>query len=104
MAIEGQKNFSVNIGEKLCDEFSEHVDKSGYTKYRAIEGALRAFMAIPPEAQVALMSNSDDPKEILVSTFGDISLEEGLKELNSAQRNQILALAKEAAKTLSRKK
>jgi len=104
MALNGQKNFSVNIDEKLCDEFSEHVDNNGYTKYRAIEGALRAFMVMPSDAQVALMSNSDDPKDILTSTFGAISLEEGLKELNPAQRTQILVLAKEAAKTLSHKK
>lgn len=104
MPLNGQKNFNVNVDEKVADEFSEHVDKNGYTKYRAVEGALRAFMAIPSEAQVALMSNSDNPKDILVSAFGDISLEKGLKELTSAQRAQILALAKEAAKTLSRKK
>lgn len=103
MAINGQKNFSVNIDEKLCDDFSEHIDKNGYTKYRAIEGALRAFMAIPSEAQVALMSNSDNPKDILVKTFGDVGLEQDLQKLTPAQRTQILALAKAAAKTLSRK-
>ena len=104
MAVEGQKNFSVNIGETLCDDFSEHIDKNGYTKYRAIEGALRAFMAIPPEAQVALMSNTKNARDILIKVFGDAALEDDLQKLSPAQRNQILALAKEAAKTISRKK
>ena len=99
-----KKSFNVDVDDVLSEAFSAHVDKSGYTKYRAVEGALRAFMAIPPEAQVALMSNSDNPKDILIKTFDDISLEEGLKELTPTQRVQILALAKEAAKTLSRKK
>jgi len=99
-----EKSFGVNIEEKLSEAFSAQVDERGYTKYRALEGAIRAFMAIPPEAQVALMSNSSNPKDILVNVFGDIGLEEGLKKLTPVQRSQILALAKEAAKTLSRKK
>jgi len=104
MPISGQKNFNVNVDEAVADKFTEQTDQRGYTKYRAVEGALRAFMAIPSEAQVALMSNSDNPKDILIKAFAAIGLEEDLKKLSPSQRNQILALAKEAAKTLSRKK
>lgn len=99
-----KKTFTVDVDDELSEAFSAQVDVCGYTKYRALEGALRAFMAIPPEAQVALMSNSSNPKDILIGAFGDISLEEGLNKLSPIQRTQILALAKEAAKTLSRKK
>jgi len=99
-----KKTFTVDVDDDVSEAFSAQVDERGYTKYRALEGAIRAFMAIPPEAQVALMSNSSNPKDILVSAFSDIGLEEGLKKLTPVQRSHILALAKEVAKTLSRKK
>ena len=34
-----------SIDDKLYEEFSKLVDDSGYIKYRAVEGALRVFMA-----------------------------------------------------------
>jgi len=60
MAKIGQKNFNVYVDEKVANAFSEQIDERGYTKYRAVEGALRAFIAIPPEVQVELMSNPPD--------------------------------------------
>jgi len=33
MPIEGQKNFNVNVNEKVADEFSAQIDERGYTKY-----------------------------------------------------------------------
>lgn len=99
-----KKTFTVDVDDGLSEAFSTQVSKRGYTKYRAIEGALRAFMAIPPEAQVALMSNGADAGEILLNVFRDLGLEVDLKKLTPAQRVQILTLAKEAAKKVSRKK
>jgi len=59
MAKIGQKNFNVYVDEQVATAFSEQVDDRGYTKYRAVEGALRAFMGLSPEVQVDLMSNAD---------------------------------------------
>jgi len=55
-----KKSFNVDVDEELSDGFSAQVDKRGYTKYRAIEGALRAFMSLPPEEQVKWMVGADD--------------------------------------------
>ena len=55
-----------SIDDKLYEEFSKLVDDSGYIKYRAVEGALRVFMALPPEAQGLLMSNNVDAKDLLI--------------------------------------
>jgi len=46
------KSFNVDVNENLSDEFSNQISERGYTKYRAIEGALRAFMALSPAEQV----------------------------------------------------
>jgi len=70
MAKIGQKNFNVYVDEIVADDFSDYIDKSGYTKYRAVEAALRAFMSIPPEAQVALMSNNADPRKRPIKVMG----------------------------------
>ena len=90
--------------EKIFDEFSKIVDKRGYTKYRAVEAALRAFIALPEEAQVKLMSNEMEPEIVLIDTFREKALEYDLSKLSPAQRVKVIALVKEAAKSISRKK
>jgi len=65
---------------------------------------MRAFLVIPPEAQVALISNTKNARDVLLKTFADIALAEDLQKISPNQRNQILVLAREAAKTISRKK
>lgn len=55
MAEPGQKNFSGNINEPLSDKFTQQAEDRGYTKYRAIEGALRCWLALPSDIQVKLM-------------------------------------------------
>jgi len=102
--LKSKKSFGIEIESQLSDDFQKHCDESGYKKYRAIEGALRAFMVIPPKAQKALMSNTKDARGLMIKTFADIALEEDLQQVSPNQRNQILALAREAAKALSRKK
>jgi hypothetical protein len=57
MASPGEKNVSAYIEPKVANAFSEQIEKRGYLKRKAIEGALKAFIEIPPEAQVALMSH-----------------------------------------------
>jgi len=51
----GQKNFNVNIEEKLAIKFDDQITMRGYTKYRAIEGALRLWLTLTPHEQVALI-------------------------------------------------
>ncbi len=52
--------FTVDVNEELSNSFSSQVEERAYTKYRAIEGALRLFMALDPGRQVALMSPEGD--------------------------------------------
>ena len=51
-----KKPFTVDIWEDLSDEFEEFRIKSGFTKWQAITGALRAYMSLPADVQVALNS------------------------------------------------
>lgn len=55
-----KKTFTVDVDEELSEAFSAQVDERGYTKYRALEGAIRAFIVIPAEIQVKLMSNTKE--------------------------------------------
>ena len=104
MATQEEKK-TLNIFDAIVFEaFTKLVEVNGYTQYRAVEAALRAFIVTPPEAQVALMSNNADPKEILTTAFGTLDIEQALAKLSPTQRNQILLLAREAARTICRKK
>jgi septation ring formation regulator EzrA len=97
-----EKSFGIKIDPELSERFSEHVLERGYTKYRAIEAALRAFIALPPEVQVGLMSNKVDAFSILKDTFKDVNNE--LKNLTDEQKSQIIMIAKEISKKTSNKK
>lgn len=99
-----KKSFSVDVDDELSKSFSKQVEDRGYTKYRALEAAIRAFLAIPSEAQVSLIENKISAKDILLNAFRDMGLEADLQKLPPAQRAQILTIAKEAAKKVSRKK
>ena len=100
-----RKSFGGEVSEKLADAFIEYCDQRGLTKYRAIEGALRAFMALPPEVQVELMSNNDkNALEILTTAFRDADAEDFLRSLKPADRTKVISLAKQAQKIASQKR
>ena len=64
-----KKPMNVDMDGEIYDDFAELVEKAGYLKYRAVEAAFRAFMALPADVQVALMSNKPNPREIIVKTL-----------------------------------
>jgi len=70
-----KKSFSVDVDDGVSDAFSSQVADRGYTKYRAVEGALRAFIAMPPEAQVAFMSDAENAQKILLNAFREMGLQ-----------------------------
>ena len=49
-----KKPFTVDILEDLSEEFEDFRVNSGFTKWQAITGAIRAYMALPADVQVAL--------------------------------------------------
>ncbi|KKN73481.1 hypothetical protein LCGC14_0400560 [marine sediment metagenome] len=100
-----KKPFTVDVDEQLSDAFSAQADERGYTKYRAIEGALRAFIALPAGLQVDLMGNQiSDVLTIIKTKLLDADLIDRLESLTPSQRTKLVALAKESAKIISRKK
>lgn len=93
-----QKNFNVNVDAKLSDVFSEQAEQRGYTKYRAVEGALRAFIVLPPELQVKLIAGTDkDLYTTLVQGLVDAEIQKHLARLVPA-KEKLLSLLKQAAK------
>jgi len=96
-----EKSFGISIEEKLSEAFSTLCYERGYTKYRAIEGALRAFIALPDELQVALMKGSNqDTYKLLVQGLRDIELIKGLQALTPEQRLILIESSKEVSKRL----
>ena len=98
-----KKPFTVDVGAELSEKFSAQVTRLGSLKGRAIEAAIKAFLALPEDAQTALMRDGD-ANDILNKAFCQAQLEADLQSLPEAQRNQLLALAKQAAKTIAPKK
>jgi len=63
--VHKRKAFTVDADEFLSEKFSKQVLDRGYTKYRAIEGAMRLWLNLPTEMQATLIENPDlDMKDI----------------------------------------
>ena len=56
MPQKGKKNFNVNVDLEIAESFDEQTAAKGYTKYRAVEGALRLWLTSSPEQQVKVMN------------------------------------------------
>lgn len=101
----GEKNISAYIDPKVVEELSNQTDKKGYTKRKAIEGAIKAFISLPDELQVALMKSSNqDTYKLLVQGLRDIELIKGLQSLTPEQRLILIESSKEVSKRLFPKK
>lgn len=101
-----RKSFGVDIEETLSESFSAQIDERGYTKYRAVEGALRAFLVLPAELQVRLISvgnSSSDVYPMLVEGLLDVELAKALDNLGP-DKQEFLALVRQAKAKVSRKK
>ena len=100
-----KKSFNVDVSDAVSDEFSAQVDERGYTKYRAVEGALRVFMALPADIQVKLMSNGiEDIVNLLTEALLDAEIMRFLGSLPPQQRQTLLQDVKQARVKVSRKK
>ncbi len=68
------KSFNVDIPPAVSQAFSEHVDQQGYTKWRAIMGAVKAYMALPADIQV-FVNNPDttvkQAKKVIAVSYTD---------------------------------
>jgi hypothetical protein len=99
-----KKTFTVDVNDDLSEAFSAQVDERGYTKYRALEGAMRAFVALPAEVQVKLMSNSmKESYDVMVRGLLEAEVSKHLDKLGPAKA-KFLALLREAKAQEGRKK
>jgi hypothetical protein len=91
--------FNQDVDEGLSVSFNELADARGYTKYRAVEAAMRAFLALPPDAQALLMANNCNAYDILVKSLLSAELEKHIEEVAP-----LLALLRKAKGQVPRKK
>ncbi len=102
-----KKTLSTEMSGNILDEFNEFVASNGYVKYRAVEAAMRAFMALPAEARVALMNDKVSQEHdlaIIADTVVDSQLAILLRPLPMKQKEQVLLSAKELRQKASRDK
>ena len=105
MMENAKKMFSAEISEGIADEFLRHCENRRYLKWGAIEAALRCFMVLPPELQVAIMSAEENVNVYAILTEGlvDAEIVRELDQLGPAA-DEFLKLLKQAKQTTSRKR
>lgn len=103
-----KKPFTVTIPEGPATAFGDHIERRGYLKWTAILGALRAYMALPPELQVWLndpTATMTDPEvaEKMCDYFAARRREDLLARLPADQQQMLVELARETAERLEKK-
>ena len=102
--VMNKKSFNVDVSDEVSELFTAQTSGRGYTKYKAIEGALRAYMALPREIQVLLNEgNTKDVYAMLVEGLVDREILKRLAELGPA-KTEFLALLRQAKGKVSQKK
>ena len=93
MRLPDQKNLNANINAEVFDAFETQKDKYGWNKYRAVEAALKAFMAMPAELQVRIISAepSNNIYPLLIRGLVDAEIAKHLDNLGPT-REKFLAL------------
>lgn len=99
-----KRSFTVDIVEDLSDEFEDFRVKAGFTKWQAITGALKAYMALPADVQVAL--NSPDMTvnaagKLITDKICDLERIRLLGKLDPDQVAYLQELTKEVTEHLS---
>jgi hypothetical protein len=61
MAMPGEKNISAFINSEVSEKFKKQCEARGFTKYRAVEGALRLWLTLTPTEQVGLIEGKVKP-------------------------------------------
>ena len=59
--LNNRKAFTVETDIELSEKFSSQVLERGYTKYRAIEGALRLWITLSPTEQNVWIEGNPKP-------------------------------------------
>jgi hypothetical protein len=100
-----RKPFTVDVTDVIADAFSAQVDERGYTKWRAIEGAIKAFLALEPDIQTKLMSPTIKPNEIRAALVLGLVRAETIAEAEKQglTRGELLNLVKESKARTARK-
>jgi hypothetical protein len=90
----GRKSFTIELAEELYEQFGDFVEQRGWKKTIAVHGALRAFMQLPLEIQVMLMSNSvPDTHNLLEEHYRDRDIREFLGSLSSPEDREAFVQA-----------
>jgi hypothetical protein len=98
---------SVELDAALHKRFSEHVHISGDLKYKAIEAAFKAYLALDPSIQAKLQNMEIDEtqaKTIIETFYSDLASMRALESLTPVQRAQLLLDAKQSRDKVFRKK
>jgi hypothetical protein len=99
-----KRPFTVDIWEGLADKFEDFRIRSGFTKWQAITGALRAYMSLPADVQVAL--NAPDMTveaagKLITDKICDLERIRLLGKLDPGQVAYLREITKEVAEHLS---
>ena len=57
-----QKSFAVDVDSNLLKEFTDQYLNRGLKKYKALEGAIRLWITLPPQEQTQLIEGKPKPE------------------------------------------
>jgi hypothetical protein len=98
---------SVELDAALHKRFSAHVHTAGDLKYKAIEAAFKAYLALDPSIQAKLQNLEVDEtqaKALIEEFYSDLEMKRALANLTPPQRAELLLNTKQSREKVFRKK
>lgn len=101
-----KKILSAELTEDVLDAFATYVYEHGYVKYRCLEAAMKAFMALPANVQSQLMKEAcpqEKVRRIITEALLNLEIQKEIDSLGPA-RAEFLNLLLQAKAKVYRKK
>jgi len=99
-----QKNLKAvfaNIDKNLAESFDKYIEDRGYTKYRALQTAIKIYMCLPNDVLSACMeSNAKDFYRVLLSAIQSRELTRRIQTMTPDQQALMFDLVKEGTAKL----
>ena len=97
----GRKSFTVEASESISEEFSRLVEREGFKKWKATNGALLAYMALPETIRLFLNKEDTNPetaRQFILDYFSNPHEKKSLETISPKDRQIISQFVSEQKK------
>jgi hypothetical protein len=93
-----KKILSTELTASIADEFTDYISDNRMIKYRALEGSMKLFQAVPLEVQTQAMKESCGVEDVLQLLIDSLLNYEALRLLSALPPQDRLSMIRQLKK------